>query len=426
MELETPLSSKWNLDRAALRERAPVWLVFSLLVLVPIGRLEELPLLVMAVLGGMRLWRERGAVFDDPRARLLSVVFLAYWLPILISAFDAVEPHKTWVLAATLPRFWLAGLFVITALADAGAHERLWRLAAWLLVIWSLDALLQATVGYDVLGYPYPDERLNGVFGLHNYKLGPVLVLFSPMMIEHARRHWPRWLTAAALAAVVMVVLLTTTRIGWVMGAVVAFVYLFMLARRRPKRALAAAAVLALSLVAAGGLAYRYSAEFHQRMDSTLMVFRGTRGAVNEALSKRLPIWRTSMRMASDHWINGVGARSYRFVYPDYALYTDPWVNDHGTGAAYAHQMFLEVATETGVIGLVGMVFMVVPVFLAWRRAPPDRRRLMFPYLLGLSAALFPFNSHYAIYSVFWSTGLWWLTMAFGAACPRADHASRR
>ena len=419
------MNLSFNLNHADLRERAPVWLVFSLLALVPIGRLEELPLLVMAVLGGMHLWRERGAVFEDSRTRLLSVVFLAYWLPIVISCFDAAEPQKTWVLAATLPRFWLAGLFVITALARPGAHERLWRLTAWLLVIWSLDALLQAAVGYDVLGYPYPDERLNGVFGLHNYKLGPVLVLFSPLMIEHARRHWPPWLTATALATLVLVVLLTTTRIGWVMGAVVAATYFYMLARRRPKRALAAAGVLAVVLVVAAGLAYRYSAEFHQRMDSTLMVFRGTRGGLNEALSKRLPIWRTSMRMAEDHWINGVGARSYRYVYPDYALYTDPWVNDHGTGAAYAHQMFLEIATETGVIGLAGLVVMVVPVFLAWRRAPPERRRLMFPYLLGLGAALFPLNSHYAIYSVFWATGLWWLTMVFAAAGPPGERAPR-
>lgn len=411
---------------AELKGRAPVLLVFSLLLLLPISRLAELPLLVMAVLGLVRLWRDGVAVFLDPRVRLLSAVFLCYWVPILISAFGAVHPEKTWLVAAAVPRYWLAGLYVLSALRTDGEHALLWRVSAWLLVLWSLDALIQAAVGYNLMGYPHPKEpiaRINGVFGMHNFKLGPVLALFSPLLIEHARRHWPRWLAASAILILTAVVLLTTTRIGWVMLAVVACGYVLLYAKRRPARTAVTLAAGLLVVLAVGTAAYFGSEAFRERIDRTAQVFRGTPGALDHALSARLPIWDSSLAMAADHWFNGVGARSFRYAYPGYAAPDDPWVREEeGIGATYAHHLLLELLTETGLVGLTGFALLLYLMLRAWRRATPPRRGLMFPYALALVAAVFPFNSHYAIYSTFWSITLWWLVMGFcGAAEPEAD-----
>lgn len=405
---------------AALAPHAPVALVFAALALLPISRLVELPLVVMAVLGGRRLWREGSATFRDRRVWLLTAIFLAYWIPVLVSAFDAVHPEKTWVVVAAMPRYWLAGLFALSALDGAHGHRRLWLLSAWLLAFWTVDALVQAVVGYNLLGYPHPTEpigRLNGVFGMHNFKLGPVLALFSPLLIEHARRAWPRWLGFTALFALSLVVLLTTTRIGWVILGVVLVAYIALYVARRPARALGTVAALA---VVAGSVtfgAYQLSDRFAASVDRTMGVFEGSRQAVDRALSARLPIWETSLDMASDHWINGVGARSYRYAYPEHAAADDPWVREEeGRGANYAHHLVLEVITETGVVGLLGFAVLIAIVVLAWRRATPGHRGLMFPYALALFAAVFPFNSHYAIYSTFWSITLWWLVMGLCAA----------
>lgn len=399
-------------------------LVFALPVLLPFGRIEELPLLAMAVLGGRRLWREGWALVFDPRAQLLSALFLAYWLPILFSAFDAVHPEKTWLVTVAMPRYWLAGLFVLGVLESAEAHFSLWRLTAWLLVFWSVDALVQAVAGYNLLGYPHPAEpieRVNGVFGQGNYKLGPMLALLSPLLVEHARRYWPAPATVAALGALAGVVLLTTTRIGWVMLAVVGVVYAVLYGRRRPVRAALASGVLALAVLFCGALAFQASEPFRERVTSTLRVFDGTREAVDEALSARLPIWETSVAMASEHWVNGVGVRSYRYAYPDYAAGDDPWVRpEEDIGANYAHHLLLEIITEAGVIGLAGFAVLVWLMIAAWRRAPPDARGIMFPYALALVAAVFPFNSHYAVYATGWSITLWWLVFGFCAAMTRS------
>lgn len=403
-----------------LAPHAPVLLVFAAMALLPISRMEELPLVVMAVLGARRLWRERGAVFADPRVLLLTAVFLAYWIPILISAFDAVHPEKTWVVVAAMPRYWLAGLFVLGALASPASHKLLWCLSAWLLVAWTVDALFQAVVGYNLLGYPYPTEpiaRLNGIFGPNNFKLGPVLALFSPFLIEHARRNWPVWLGFSALLGLAIVVMLTTTRSGWVMLGVVLVSYIAMYSIRRPARALAALCGGVLLLGCVSTTAYHLSDNFHDSVIRTVGVFEGSRQATDRALSLRLPIWETSVAMGADNWINGVGARSYRFAYPAYAAPDDPWVRENeGIGATYAHHLVLEIWSETGVVGLAGFAVIVVLLVRAWRRAPPDRRRLMLPFAIALFAAVFPFNSHYAVYSTVWSITLWWLVMGFCAA----------
>jgi hypothetical protein len=40
----------------------------------------------------------------------------------------------------------------------------------------------------------------------------------------------------------------------------------------------------------------------------------------------------------------------------------------------------------------------------------------MLPYALCLLAAYFPFNTHMAIYSAFWSQIVWWLIALYCAA----------
>lgn len=407
----------WRRQLARLKPHLPVLLVFTTLALLPISRLVELPLVIMAVLGGRRLWREGRSVLADPRAQLLTLVFLAYWLPVLVSALDAVHPSKSWLVTLALPRYWLAGLYALAALRDAGSHDLLWRLSAWLVAFWTFDALFQLVVGYNLLGYPYPDMRLNGIFGMHNFKLGPVLALFSPLLIEHARRHWPRWLAAVAVLALITVVMLTVTRIGWIMLGVVFASYGFIYARQRPRRAAAGMLVLIVAASGVGLTAYQFAPQFRDTVDRSLRLFEGTRPAVNRALSLRIPVWEASWGMASDHWINGVGVRGFRYAYDEYAVRGDPFVGDgDGVGATYAHQLLLEIPSETGLIGLAGFAMIVVFMLRAWLRAPPERRRLMLPYGLALLAAVFPLNSHYAIYSTFWSITLWWLVMGYCAA----------
>ena len=121
--------------------------------------------------------------------------------------------------------------------------------------------------------------------------------------------------------------------------------------------------------------------------------------------------------MVREHPLNGVGVRSFRYAYPAYAAPGDDFVDPaRGTGAAHAHQIVLEVASETGAIGLLGWLAGVVLAWRAWRRADAAARSRAFAPGVALVAMTFPLNTHLAFYSAWWGLLFWWLLSLYCAA----------
>ena len=74
-----------------------------------------------------------------------------------------------------------------------------------------------------------------------------------------------------------------------------------------------------------------------------------------------------------------------------------------GSGPAHhAHQIVLEILSETGVIGLLLWLSAAAMARRAWRYAAPAAREAAFPAMLALAVTVFPFNTHLAFYSTFW------------------------
>ena len=114
------------------------------------------------------------------------------------------------------------------------------------------------------------------------------------------------------------------------------------------------------------------------------------------------------------HPLNGVGVRGFRYAYPQYAPENDHFVVSGeacgvGEGACHAHQLVLEVLTETGAIGLLLWLAAVAVAWRAWRRAGAAARTRAFPVTLALGVMLFPLNTHLAFYSAWWGLLFAWL-----------------
>jgi O-antigen ligase len=190
---------------------------------------------------------------------------------------------------------------------------------------------------------------------------------------------------------------------------------------RSPLRFLGAAALGAVLLVAAGGVAWKTSERFQMRMERTLEALQGSAQSLDSATSGRLDIWRTSVAMFEGHPINGVGVRAYRNAYPSYAPANDHFVVSGeacgvGEGACHAHQWVLEVLTETGTLGLLCWLSAIVLAVRAWRRAGAAARARAFPATLALGVMLFPLNTHLAFYSAWWGLLFAWLLGLWCAA----------
>lgn len=361
---------------------------------------------IMAVLGGILAWKHGRQATWQGGSKTFSLLFLCIWVPIALSVPDSLWFKKSLSTALTFPRIYLAGIYLIWMLGEDLARQRLLKLSAWLLLFWVVDALIQAVVGYDLLGNAYP-ARLNGVFGPDNWKLGLTLAMLSPIVWEYVSRNGAKWQLALAWLGTAAVVLLASNRQSWIVFAVASVMWSWVYARRlgfHPARLLAP--IVLIAGIAAVG-AYHANEKLAKRMDQSIAALDFSYESLNAASSSRLGLWRNAIKVLEKYPVNGAGARSYRYAYVQFAEEGDPHVNPDGTGIFYAHQLLLEVGSETGIIGLTGLLMFFL--ILIWAARGLSNDPLAWGAWLGAFAWLFPINAHTALYSAYWSLLVWWI-----------------
>ena len=184
---------------------APAW-VLAFVALWPAPGYAEGVMVLGALVAIVKLllarFRNGTALLSGPAWALTSVLFFAYWLPELVSAFDAIDHARALREAVVdlryLPFLWL----VAAAVADERGRRITFGGLAVIAGIWTLDALLQAAFGTSPLfwgldalkqmisGHGMCDaaelaavDRLGGVLGPCNLKLGIVLASLSPFAL---------------------------------------------------------------------------------------------------------------------------------------------------------------------------------------------------------------------------------------------------
>lgn len=408
--LSTSLKAAW---RSPL---LPFWLVVALL---PIGRSSELGTLLCLIGMILLLARQPQALREHAGARLLLWLLAAYVGAALLSAVDSVAPGKSWSTVAALLRYAPLGLYACFAMRRESRLQTLYLAVAAVLALWVADAWVQALTGWSLGGRADP-ERLSGIFGAGNFKLGPTLAVLSPFALWAARRYAGRRGLLLAFLLTLGPVLLAGERAGWLCYGLVALAFAWREAESLRRFAIVCL-LGALVLSAAGAVAWRTSARFQQRMERSMLVLQGSRQSLDTALSGRLDIWHTSVAMFAAHPVNGVGVRGFRYAYPRYAPANDHFVVSAEAcgvdeGACHAHQLVLEVLTETGVLGLLLWLAATAYAWHCWRRAGATARTRAFPVTTALGVMLFPLNTHLAFYSAWWGLLFAWLLGLWCAA----------
>ena len=413
-----------SLPYNALPQVWPALVVLSVLVLLPIGRSSEAAMAVGAIAGLVLAWRQRTTLQDNHGVRLAVLLFACYWLPALLSAPAAFAAQKSWSTVAVLLRFLPFALFACLSLRTATLWPRISAAVAMIVVLWLLDAWLQIFTGYSLAGAT-DAGRLSGIFGADNLKLGPVLAVLSPFVLAAARARFGWRGLAVAFVFQLMPILFAGSREAWLMYALVGAVFAWCEARQ-PLRFAAWSAAAACLVALAAAIALHESSAFAARVQRSLLALQGSEQALDEAGAGRVRIWNTALRMAAAHPVTGVGVRGFRYAYPGFALPGDTFVDAKTEeGAAHAHQIVLEVLSETGIIGLAFWLAGAFCAIAAWRRADAATRTRAFAPGLALAAMCFPLNTHLAFYSAWWGLLFWWLLALYCAAFAVGDeHAA--
>ena len=402
---------------AAFATRAALWpalIVLAVLVLLPVGRASEAAIGLGAVVALVLAVRRR-VDLRDADFRLALLLFACYWLPALLSGIAAVEPAKTWATTATTLRFLPFALFAVWALRDASRWPAFVAAIGAVVLLWVIDAYVQIATGYS-LGGAAEAERLSGIFGAGNLKLGPVLATLSPFVLLAARERFGLRGLLLCAALLIAPILLSGSRAAWLSYALVCLLIAWRETRSR-RHFFAAIFALGVGVAGIGAFALHDSAGFGARIERTLLALRGTEAAVDEASAGRLTIWRTAVAMSLAHPVTGVGARGFRYAYRGYATKGDRFVEDTSDlGASHAHQIVLEVLSETGLVGLACWLAGTGLALRAWWRATAAARTRARAPALALVAMCFPINTHLAFYSAWWGLLFWWLLALYCAA----------
>lgn len=361
-------------------------------------------------------FRGGAQLLSAPAWALTSVLFFAYWLPQLISAVDSVDVGRALREALVdlryLPFLWLVASAVATR---RGRRITLGGLAV-IVAVWTLDALCEVFFGTSPLFFGIDQlkqlisnrpmctleqvaaaDRIGGVLGPCNLKLGIVLASLAPFALYWSGRRFGTagWIVASA--AIGIVLLFAGSRASWLTyGLVLLFSGWRLLGWRRLLIVFAAAAVVTVVVTLTSPLV-------QERVERTVTgLSAADQAGVDDALAGRTRIWGAALCMVRENPINGVGARGFREAFP----HCDPHAGARaawGDGPAFhAHQIVLEIGSETGLIGLLMWLAGVAMAWRAWRFASPAAREQARPAMLALAVTVFPLNTHLAFYSTFW------------------------
>jgi O-antigen ligase len=401
-----------------LQDDWPSWLAVSFFALLPFGRLAEIPLSAFAL---CLPFLARSAE-NRQRIRRVAVIvvpiFLCFWLPMVASSLDSYLPQKSWTSSVAALRFLAAVLSMAVLLRADSARWRVIRWTSYLLVFWAVDGFVQLIFGADLFGIAMNPDRLNALFVQKYQFFGPTLAMLSPLLLEHARRHWPAWAWVAGFTLTLGAVLIAGMRAGWLIMGLVLLVYIWLMTRRENRDLRKVSLSIPVFVFTAIIGSYLVSPLFQARLEHSLVITQGTGKAVSDASNLRMPIFSTSLAMFKAHPVNGVGVRAFPRAYMDYAAPDDVHIQNSGgkSGATHAHNLVLEVMADTGSIGLLCLLAGFALVLRFWRRMTTARRNEAFPFALALALVLFPLNSHFALYGTYMSS-LIWILFGLWAAC---------
>ena len=340
------------------------------------AKLGDFPITMskLSVLGGLGLWTAHALLQRKPLLRWHPALggLGAFFLATLLSAVlnNSLEAGKFSV-------YGLLMMFVLVALVFAILAEADLR-PLYLFLGGAVALALAASILSSGGGGAGESARASGTYGDPNEWATMVLLLVAMSLggLAPMPGLLARGLRLALLALGPLAVLHSGSRAGLVVGCLVAVGCLVLLRRRW----IEPVGVGGLGLLAAP-FVLDLSALLY-RVDLLLENLRGGSTVQDVSLNERTEIYRQGWALFSDHWLLGVGPGNFARA--------TGFISESGRYRP-AHNTYLEIAAEQGMVGLsVALVFVGLVVWGLWRAfritQDPEQRARISGLALGLAA----------------------------------------
>ncbi|MGD0115253.1 MAG: O-antigen ligase family protein [Dehalococcoidia bacterium] len=426
-----------DLVGASYRVRGALWLAL-LAVVVPLVIVERLadqlvlPRLAAtsAFVGGGLLWIAYSTARDKGQAwRLRAAVglpLLAFVIANVGAAAFAVDRRASLLgeserYQGLLPTLLYVALFLASATLVRTRRDLS-------IVLGGLFVSGTAVAGYALiqrLGLDWidwvqiPEGRVGSTFGQPDV-LGAFLVvgLATTAGLFAGRASPWRWLLAAGAVVMMIALLLTSSRAAWIGAAAAAVILAASLIHSVRWTRFGVLCVL-LGLILSGTLFASVAQGRSAASHSAERVASAT-DFTDTSVAMRLGLWRSALEMIADRPVLGAGQDAFPILFSKYRRADQPGIGTDNVRPESAHNIFLDLGTGTGLLGLGAFVWLLGAVLtVSWNSTSLcSDSRLRFG-LVGSMAAIVGYVS--ALYFGFtegMTTWVLWLLMgaAVGAA----------
>lgn len=386
-----PVEANVDASKGSTRVRADVWRT-SILFAIPIILLLLIPtpLLPVAFLAAPLYFGLRWIALGSPFPKTQSNPFLLVFLVMFALAF-ALSPKypEGLVLAAHL----VAGVLILFVVYDhVQTIQGMWFAATVLVVIGAALAIITPfTVpwrGAPMIPIPLVYER-NWPILFESVNVGVMAGVIAPILLlalacVRAPDVRIRVVGVLALVPLTLVVFLLQSRGAWLAVAVGLVVWASLYNRWL---------IPALPLLLLGALALNNAlggpppAQF---------LYGSVGTELNESVGERQELWGQAVTMISQFPLAGIGVGGYQYVAPKFPPFVERGMRD----IPHAHNLFLQIGLDTGIIGLLGLIgFGAALAVGVWRGY---RRSAARDLAIGVLAAMAALVTHGMGDSIYW------------------------
>lgn len=395
-------------------------------------------LVVLLILGPMRVLISTEAAFQLPLdiGQLALILFLSVWIVhrIIYSGMKPLSMKLLWTpVSGSLLFFLIAtgiSAFVATSLTAWALEWVKWVLVfvtftvvitifqdiswEWLVFALVLSGVANALVGiYEFFGgsgalHLLINDRFFRAFGTFGQPnpFGGFMGLIIPISVMSTIGYLHRWrknrnpwnLSLVVYYAISSALLLLAIGMSWSRGAWLglgtALLVMGFLIPRKTKYGILLFAVIAIGAVIIwfSGLLPQSIVQRLQTSTEEFFAFEDVRGvditSENFAVAERLAHWQAAINMITAHPYLGVGFGNYATVYPQYQLIN--W----GEPLGHAHNYYLNIFAEAGILGLLGYGKVWLTIFLQSLKAASHPDQLSRLVVIGLIGAWIYISVH--------------------------------
>ena len=290
----------------------------------------------------LKMFIEKDFSFRKIPIKYSIILFL---IPLVFAAITSITLKQSII---KLVVFAIAFLFLFLSINLIDRKQKLYYLIIAIIIaatLVGLYGLYQYRTGIELKESwidkeQNPDIRMRVISTFDNPNiLAEYLILTIPItfaLLYNTDSWLKRLLFLLCIAIQGLCILLTFSRGGW-LGLFLAMLVFAIFVDRR-----------LLLLYVLGGIGLMIL------NPSAIMTRISTIGSMEDSSNAyRIPLWRATIDMIKDFWVNGIGLgmNAFRAVYPRYMR--------QGIVAVHSHNIFLQMFLEAGVFGLIGFIVFI-------------------------------------------------------------------